>query len=142
MSYIIDDLKDNEINLYYSFTNLTENSLNEIEDNLSHSIFDKNENNIILNDFEIIILKCEYKKRKEERTNNITFKIEEYIEYNKTIDEIKEPNNDHGGLISAFLFLGIFIIIIIIFSIRNRNNKNIYYNTNFSSCLSENEKDY
>ena len=119
LSYNIENINNNKINVYYSNEILSKNSISEIWNGLSSNRLNPDENKIIEDDFEISILKCEYEKRNEETYSNITFIMTKYTEKEK----VKSFKNDHGGLISAFLFLGAILILIIIFWYKNSKEK-------------------
>ena len=128
---------NNKINVYYSDTILSQQTINGILSNLSNKILDKNI--IVNNSFEVSILNYEYENRNESRISNITFRIEKYYD-NKNKDNDNnyiDINNDHGGLISALLFLIIFLTIIIVFWFRNRNKNDSesYSQTSSSNFL-------
>ena len=140
LSYNFENINNNKINVYYSNEILSKNSISEIWNGLSGSRINSDENKIIEDDFEISILKCEYEKRNEETYSNITFLLKKYTE--KEI--VKSFKNDHGGIISAFLFLGAILILIIIFWYKNRKEKkrlSLDTSSNNSALYSENEKD-
>ena len=141
LSYNIENINNNKINAYYSNEILSKNSISEIWNALSSNRLNPDENKIIEDDFEISILKCEYEKRNEETYSNITFILTKYTEK----EEVKSfKSNDHGGLISAFLFLGAILILITIFWYKNSKKKihiSLDTSSNNSALSTENDKD-
>ena len=134
------------INIYYSDAVLIKNSIKDILDDLSINKLKSNEKKLIKGNFEVSILKYEYIKRNEEdiNLNNITFIISKYDDP-KDKETFGDTNNNHGGLISAFLFLAAILFLIVYFWFKNRNKKEYesFNSTNSSNnnTTYENEND-
>ena len=140
ITYNIEDSNNNKIKVNYLDKITTKNSIKEILNDLSQNIV--NDGMIINNNFDLSILKFVYEIRKEGTISRIELKIKNKNN-DKNNNDYKDISNDHGGLISAFLFLGVFLIIIIAFWIKNKNKVPETYSntTSLSAFISEGEKE-
>ena len=140
ITYDINNVNNNKINAYYSDIILSQNSIKDIFKDLSNKILIKNKFKLVKCAFDLSILKFGYEIRNNNTISNITFSIKNYF---NEFDQ--KEKNDHGGLISAFLFLGAISILIGFFWFKTKNKDKNYTYSKSSSCMSsiinDSEKD-